>query len=241
MSGGLSSPQQLHPWTRRQSTECHPARCSPEQTRDRGSWPLLRASGASEAQHFVKIILVMGPPPKLLLAVRVVPALALAPPNPQPGASVASGGATTVNAGCAEPTGGGGKGSTRVGARRPIRALCELGASACVLFAWTLCRQNRAAAEVGRRLLAACPAPSEARSRADPGRLPCITKSAPLSLLPGEPDACRTPAGWWLAALEPPRGASRGHPDSRQWFPASCRATITRLVPERRSVSYSTR
>ena len=98
MSGGLSSPQQLHPWTRRQSTECHPARCSPEQTRDRGSWPLSRASGASEAQHFVKVILVMGPPPPLLLAVRVVPAQALAPPNPQPGASVASGGATTVNA-----------------------------------------------------------------------------------------------------------------------------------------------
>ena len=40
----------------------------------------------------------MGPPPPLLLAVRVVPAQALAPPNPQPGASVASGGATTVNA-----------------------------------------------------------------------------------------------------------------------------------------------
>ena len=141
--------------------------------------------------------------------------------------------------GCAEPTGGGGKGSTRVGARRPIRALCELGASACVLFAWTLClracicvgaheggrtpspmrndtsstrvagaphwrgacalrqnprqdrnrtyRQNRAAAEVGRRLLAACPAPSEARSRADPGRLPLIPAHSSMS---AHRDAC---------------------------------------------------
>ena len=256
--------------------------------------------------------------------------------------------------GCAEPTGGGGKGSTRVGGRRPTSALCAPRASACVLFALTLClryvhlrwyaggrrptpsrkdktstrvagaphwrgayarsqkpckpfqdrkptyRQNRAAAEVGRRLLAACPVPSEVRSRADPGRLPLIpahssmsvhrdacmnvktherhicaatTHSQPASTGRSQPaPTCITKsAGWWLGGLEPSRSASRGHPDSRQWFPASCRGTITRLVPashckhcvcararvqtdrkqtppdhkqqrpERRSVSYSTR
>ena len=48
-------------------------------------------------------------------------------------------------------------------------------------------RQNRAAAEVGRRLLAACPAPSEARSRADPGRLPLIPAHSSMS---AHRDAC---------------------------------------------------